>query len=338
MKKVLCFGELLLRLSPALNGAWIKQHGMPVYVGGAELNVAAALARWEIPVTYATALPDHYLSHEIATHLETQGIGTQTILYCGERIGMYFLPPGTDLKNAGVIYDRAHSSFAGLQPEQIDWDGLFQGITWFHFSAICPALNENIALVCEEALRVAGAKGIQVSIDLNYRAKLWQYGQSPVEVMHRLLPYCTVIMGNIWSANTLAGIPVDENIHPGATQETYLDHAAKTSAAIKEKYPNCQTVALTYRFEKGSGIDYFGTLNYRDKEYVSPIFTTRQILDKVGSGDCFMAGLIYGIYKEHLPQHIISFAAAAAFGKLLEYGDATQQSAPEVESLLKAYE
>ncbi|MBZ5856670.1 sugar kinase [Flavihumibacter profundi] len=338
MRKVFCFGELLLRLSPAPNGEWLRKHVVPVYAGGAELNVATALSRWGMPVRYFTALPDHYLSHDISDYLLQQGIDTSAIRYSGERIGTYYLPPGTDLKNSGVIYDRANSSFASLMPGQIEWEILFDGVEWFHFSAICPALNENLAKICEEALLVATKKGIRISVDLNYRAKLWQYGKKPVEIMDRLLPHCQLIMGNIWSANSLAGIPVDENIHPGATRDTYLDHAAKTALAIKEKYSACNSVALTYRFEKGNGIDYFGTLHLAGGNYCSPLFTTKQILDRVGSGDCFMGGLIYGIYNEHLPQHIISFAAAAAFGKLLEYGDATQQSASEVESLLKAYE
>lgn len=338
MEKVVCFGELLLRLSPVLNGDWLKKHNTPIFPGGAELNVAMALSRWSLPVKYVTALPDHYLTHEVVTYLQQQGIDTSGIIYSGSRIGTYYLPLGQDMKHTGVIYDRGHSSFAELVPGMINWDAIFDQVGWFHFSAICPAITEQTAAVCEEALAAAEKRSVRISIDLNYRAKLWQYGKNPVEIMHRLLPHCQFIMGNIWSANTLAGIPVDDDIHQGATQETYLNHAAKTAAAIKQAYPNCTTVALTYRFEKGEGIDYFGTLHLEKGDYCSPLFSTHLVLDRVGSGDCFMAGLIYGIYNEHRPQHIISFAAAAAFGKLQEYGDATYQTIAEVESLLKAYE
>ncbi|ULQ53557.1 sugar kinase [Flavihumibacter fluvii] len=338
MKKVLCFGELLLRLSPVLNGDWLRKHNTPIFPGGAELNVAMALSRWNLKVKYITALPDHYLSHEVLAHLQQQGIDTSGIVFSGRRIGTYYLPIGQDLRHTDVIYDREHSAFSEIKTGMINWDELFDQVGWFHFSAICPALNENVAEVCEEALQVAAKKGIRISLDLNYRAKLWQYGKNPVDIMHRLLPHCHLIMGNIWSANTLAGIPVDANIHQGANQDTYLDHAAKTATAIKQAYKNCETVALTYRFEKGEGIDYFGTLHLANGDYCSPLFSTPHVLDRVGSGDCFMAGLIYGIYNEHRPHHVISFAAAAAFGKLQEYGDATYQTIAEVESLLKAYE
>jgi 2-dehydro-3-deoxygluconokinase len=338
MKKVLCFGELLLRLSPVLNGDWLRKHNTPVFPGGAELNVAMALSRWHLKVKYITALPDHYLSHEVVTYLQQQGIDTSGIQYSGNRVGTYYLPIGQDLRHTAVIYDRDNSAFSELAPGKINWDLVFEDVSWFHFSAICPALNEQVADVCEEALQVAAKRGITVSLDLNYRAKLWQYGKDPVQIMRRLLPYCHLIMGNIWSANTLAGIPVDADIHQGANQDTYLNHAAKTAAAIKLAYPNCNIVALTYRFEKGEGIDYFGTLHLAKGDYCSPLFSTSHVLDRVGSGDCFMGGLIYGIYCEHRPQHIVSFAAAAAFGKLQEYGDATYQRIAEVESFLKAYE
>lgn len=338
MKKVLCFGELLLRLSPVLNGDWLRKHNTPIFPGGAELNVAMALSRWGLNVKYITVLPDHYLSKEVVTYLQQQGVDTSDISYAGKRIGTYYLPIGQDLRHTDVIYDREYSAFAEMTTGSINWDAVFDEVSWFHFSAICPALNERIADVCEEALKVAAKKGITVSLDLNYRAKLWQYGKNPVDIMHRLLPYCNLVMGNIWSANTLAGIPVDANIHQGANRDTYLDHAAKTAHAIRQAYPNCDTVSLTYRFEKGEGIDYFGTLHMAQGDYCSPLFSTPHVLDRVGSGDCFMGGLIYGIYSEHRPQHIVSFAAAAAFGKLQEYGDATYQTIAEVESLLKAYE
>jgi 2-dehydro-3-deoxygluconokinase len=338
MKKVVCFGELLLRFSPVLNGDWLRKHNTPIFPGGAELNVAMALSRWNLPVQYLTALPNHYLSQEVLVYLQQQRIDTSKVLLNGHRIGTYYLPIGQDLRHTDVLYDRNNSSFSELLPGTINWDEVFEDAAWFHFSAICPALNEQIAAVCEEALQVAAKKGIRVSIDLNYRAKLWQYGKSPVEIMQKLLPYCQLVMGNIWSANSLAGIPVDADIHQGANQDTYLNHAAKTASAIKAAYPNCQTVALTYRFEKGDGIDYFGTLHLPNGDYASPLFSTPHVLDRVGSGDCFMAGIIYGIYNEHRPHHVVSFAAAAAFGKLQEYGDATYQTAAEIESLLKAYE
>src|SRR5947209_8078822 len=151
MNKVLCFGELLLRMSPQLEGAWIKNASMPVYLGGSESNTANALSLWGVPVTYCSALPDHALSKDIMAELQEKNIDTSRIIRQGNRIGCYYLPQGRDLKHEAVIYDRAHSSFSELQPGQIDWESFFEDVIWFHFSAISPALTENMALVCREA-------------------------------------------------------------------------------------------------------------------------------------------------------------------------------------------
>src|SRR4030095_15266609 len=185
---------------------------MPVYVGGAELNAARALARWEMPVKYISAIPDHYLSKEIIDELQHEKIDTSSINFSGERIGIYYLPQGADLKNTGVIYHLANSSFAQLRPGMIDLKNALKDADWFHFSAICPALNENVVAVCKEGLEAASQMGLTISIDLNYRSKLWKYGKRPAEVMPDLVQHANLIMGNIWAANDLLGIPVDSNI------------------------------------------------------------------------------------------------------------------------------
>lgn len=335
---VFCFGELLLRMSPVLNREWIKTNTMPVFVGGAELNVATALARWGLPTQYSTALPDNYLSKEICDEINTKKIDTSAVHLSGNRIGVYYLPQGADLKNAGVIYDRAYSSFGSLQPGMIDWDSVLKDASWFHFSAISPALNENVVAVCKEGAAAAVARGITVSIDLNYRAKLWQYGKGPVEVMPELAQYCDVIMGNIWAANSLLGIPVDPNIHIENKKSELLQHAVTTSEAIQKQYPKCKVVANTFRFDQGDGgILYYAALYTGGKLYHTAELTAAKIIDKVGSGDCFMAGLIYGLYQEHAAQRVIDVAAQAAFGKLMEKGDATNQEMSAILAQLKQY-
>ena len=337
MSKVFCFGEILLRLSPALQGGWLRQNTMSAFIGGAELNVAAALAQWNIPVIYCSALPDNYLSHEIISDLQQKDIDTSAFHFSGNRIGIYYLPQGADLKHKGVIYDRANSSFADLKPGMINWDEALKDVSWFHFSAISPAISDNTADVCEEALKAATAKGITISVDLNYRSKLWQYGKKPAEVMPLLVEYCDVIMGNVWAANTLLGIHVDENIHNNTSKEAYLTHSLKSSQDIQRKFTKCTAVANTFRFDyKEKGIRYFTALYQNGKQISSQEFYADTITDKVGSGDCFMAGLIYGLYKNHSQQNIINFAASAAYGKLFETGDATSQDVKTVEERLQA--
>ena len=337
MNKIVCFGELLLRLSPDAAGNWIQSGNMPVYVGGAELNVATALANWQLPVKYCTALPDNVLSQHLHTYLQQRRIDDSSIHQSGNRIGTYYLPQGSDLKHAAVIYDRAHSSFAQLKSGMIDWNNVLSDVSWFHFSAITPALNENLVAVCKEALEVATAKGITISVDLNHRAKLWQWGKKPYEVMPHLVEHCNVIMGNIWSAESLLNIPVDENVHAKAGKENYLQHALQTAHQIMKTYPQCTTVAQTFRFDEEDGIRYYGTIDTGKKQYVSEEFSSQKITDKAGSGDCFMAGLIYGMKQNFSLQTTVNFAAAAAFGKLHETGDSTKQTAADVENIINKF-
>ncbi|MVN20072.1 sugar kinase [Mucilaginibacter arboris] len=334
MSKILSFGELLLRICPDTEGNWLKENSLPFYVGGAELNVATALALWDLPSAYLTALPENMLSEQIVQYLQERKVDTSAIIYQGNRIGTYYLPKGKDLKNAGVIYDRAYSSYAELQPGTIDWNAVFEDVSWFHFSAICPAITQNVADVCEEALKVASQKNIFISLDLNYRAKLWKYGKQPIEIMPNLAQYCDLIMGNVWAANQMLGTAVDENIHEIGTKENYLNHAIKTSEALIKTYPKCKYVANTFRFGD-PGIQYYTTLYTDGKLEVSKEYSAAHIVDKVGSGDCFMAGLIYGLYQKQPVKEALEFATAAAYGKLFIESDATTMSADEVKKIIK---
>lgn len=325
---VFCFGEILLRMSPVLNRIWIHEASMPVYVGGAELNVATALAKWELPVKYCTAMPDNYFSREITTELREKNIDISAIHFSGDRIGMYYLPQGADLKNAGVIYDRTHSSFAALQPGMINWDEVLKECSWFHFSAISPALNENAALVCKEAVKAASARGIKISVDLNYRAKLWQYGKQPPDVMPELVQYCDVIMGNLWAVESLLGISSPIKSSEGKTNEELMDATRHSMLQLHKHYSKAAAFAYTFRLQN----DYFAVLQHGAEMAVSKKFVIGKVVDRVGSGDCFMAGLVYGLYHQRQPKDIIDFAAAAAVGKLYETGDATGQTAKQVKA------
>ena len=328
MSKVFCFGELLLRYSPRLNQEWIREASMPVYIGGAELNTAIALSRWGIDVSYMTALPDHYLSAEIIQHINEKGINASDILFQHGRVGSYYLPQGQDLKAAGVIYDRSHSSFANLKKGMINWKEVLSGHTWFHFSAITPALSQELADVCKEAAEAASEMGLTVSIDLNYRAKLWQYGKQPSEVMPELVRYCNVVMGNVWAAEKMLDIRVNDGIEQ--SRELCLKQAEETSSAIAKKFTGCTTIANTFRFDEGEGIRYYAALYNNHELCSSTERITEKIIDKVGSGDTFMAGLIFGSLENMLAQETIDFATAAAFDKLFIKGDSTLSSVDQI--------
>lgn len=331
MKKVLCFGEILLRLSPAANGQWLEQNHMPVFMGGAELNAATALAVWQHPVKYFTAMPDNGLSKDIAAYLSKKSIDTSAIHYSGNRIGLYYLQQGTDMKNAGTVFDRAGSSFATLETGVVNWNEVLQDVQWLHFSAIAPAVSESGATLCLEALKAASSKGIKISVDLNYRALLWKYGKDPKKVMKTLLPYCNLVMGNIWAANTLLGIELDNGL---IESERYAEHAMKTANNIMQQYPACTAVANTFRFDEGKGIRYFAVFNDTTTQAVSKIFRTDTVIDKVGSGDCFMAGLIHSALSGYSNEETINYAAAAAFGKLQEKGDTTSNTVAAIKNII----
>ena len=338
MNKVLCFGELLLRFSPSPNGEWLSSNQMPVFVGGAELNVATALSTWGVPVKYCTAVPDHAVVRDILSYLEKKNIDTSSVLFSGDRLGLYYLSTGSDMKSAATIFDRKDSSFATLDTGIINWDAILQDVSWFHFSAIAPGLSKSAAALCKEALEAASSRNIPISVDLNYRPLLWKYGCSPQEIMPALVRYCDVVMGNLWSANTLLGIPLDTSLEKNPTFNTYLAHATATATAILSNNPACKYVANTFRFhENQHAVHYYATLNTAQGQTVSPTFNTQQIVDKVGSGDCFMAGLIYGMIHKHQPADIISFAAAAAFGKLHEKGDTTSNSISAIQQLISQH-
>lgn len=336
MGKVLSFGELLLRICPDSGGEWLEENKLPFYVGGAELNVATALALWDIPSAYFTALPENFMSEQIINYMDNCTIDTSKIYHGGDRIGLYYLPKGKDLKNAGVIYDRANSAFASLKTNTINWDKVLEDIDWFHFSAICPALNQEAANVCLEAVKAASERGITISIDLNFRAKLWQYGKQPVEIIPQLAHYCDLIMGNIWAAEKMLGITLPDFIHETDNKNTYLEQAKTTSEQIIKTYPKCKWVANTFRFDYKQGINYYTALYTANEFLVSKAYTSEKILDKVGSGDCFMAGLIYGFYQNNDPLETLNFATAAAFNKLFIPSDCTTATVADIQKTLAA--
>jgi len=332
---ILSFGELLIRLCPDADGQWLDEQQLSFYVGGAELNVANALALWQVPVKYFTALPDNNLSAQVVRYLQKKGIDTSVINFSGERIGLYYLTVGQDLKNASLIYDRAGSSFSKLKTGSLDWDKILQGVGWFHFSAICPAISQNVADICLEAVEAASKKGITISVDLNYRSKLWQYGKTPLQVMPELVAHCDVVMGNVWAGELMLGIDVIPDIHDAGQKDVYLQQSLKTSQRIIEQFPLCRAVANTFRFDASNDIKYYTTLYTDNQLYHSAEFETNQVADKAGSGDCFMAGLIYGFYNQLPLQETLDFATAAAFQKLFIKGDATGSTIADIKKAMK---
>ncbi|WP_270088252.1 sugar kinase [Sphingobacterium sp. SYP-B4668] len=324
LKKVLSFGELLIRLQ-ATSDSFFETTGnnhLQIFPGGSEANVAVTLAQLGVPTSYLSATPDHVLAQEIKSKLNSYGIDTSKIKMQGDRLGSYFLLSANGLSKGEVIYDRKYSSFSQLTPQDLNWDELLEGIDWFHFTALTPSLNEGLAMICKQALEVAVKKEITISVDLNYRNRLWQYGKEPIEVMPELAKYADVIMGNIWAANKMLGTSIDDTLDRHTSKEAYAEYSKISAKEIFEKYPKCKHVSNTFRFMDNPKHNlFYGTYHTRDTDKVSDTFETNQVVDRIGSGDAFMGGLIYAIITDSTPQEIIDIATQAGYQKLAVEGD-----------------
>lgn len=312
--RILCFGELLFRLIPHL-----KDHTARIYPGGAEANVAAALGTWGVPTDYVSCVPANRIADDVLHELQRCNVNTQKVARGGDRLGFYYAMPGADLKSSSVVYDRKFSSFSKLKPGDINWKELLKDVTWFHWSAITPALSENLAAVCEEALIEAQRLGITISVDLNYRSLLWK-DRDPHEVMIPLLKYCNVVMGNLWSAEKLAGMKLPQ-LKEGSEDKLYVEAALISSKQLKREFPQCSQVAYTFRFNDQEGIRYFSTLFENKSMFTSTKFSSAHVVERVGTGDSFMAGLIYANVHQLSSQARIDRATRCGFSKFFVEGD-----------------
>lgn len=324
-KKVICFGEILIRLQAKQNHFFGNDCSIKNYFGGSEMNVAATLAHLGIPTKLVSALPNHAISQEILSVLDSKHIDISQVLFQGERMGTYYLLSQNGLSTGEVIYDRKFSAFEQLQVTDLDWDEIFKECDWFHFSAITPALNEHLVAILKVALQKATALGLTISVDLNYRNRLWQYGLSPCKVMPELVQYAHVIMGNVWASHIMLGTYLNKSVNADTDKKDLITYAEEIAKSIFNAYPQCQWIANTFRFIKHPRHNlFFGTLHTPTDYYTSETFESDDVVDRIGSGDAFMGGLIYAIRKKYIPQEIIDTATQKGFEKLFIEGDFIQ--------------
>lgn len=334
-QKVVCFGEIMMRLSPPGFQRFVQARSFDLVFGGGEANVAVSLANYGIPVEYVTRLPKNDLGDACLMFLRQFGVGASHILRGGDRIGIYFLEMGVMQRSSKVIYDRDGSSIATIAPGMINWDKVFEGATWFHWTGITPAIAKGLAEVCLEAIKKAKEKGLTVSCDLNYRAKLWKWGKTASEVMPELVSYADVAIGNEEDAEKVFGIKAAEaDITAGKVEgEQYREVAAK----LVERFPNLQKVAITLRGSLSASHNTWSGLLYDGKQaYLAPVFQVTHMVDRVGGGDAFAGGLIYGLltYGADL-QKALHCAVAASCLKHSIFGDFNLVGIAEVEQLMK---
>lgn len=335
MHKVITFGEIMLRLSPPGWKRFSQANSFDVIYGGGESNVAVSLANYGIASTFVTRLPENDLGDCALMELRKRGVDTSKIVRGGERLGIYFLETGAMARGSKVVYDRAHSAISSIASGMIDWEEVFDGATWFHWTGITPAISQGAADVCLEAIQAANRLGITVSTDLNYRKKLWKYGQEPHEVMPALVAGCDVILGNEEDAEK------HFDIHPDGvdvTQGESMDAAAYESVCkqLMERFPRCKKVIVTLRGSiSASHNTWSGTLYDGQKMYTTRTYQLSHIVDRVGGGDSFMGGLIYGLLNyDGDDQRALNFAVAASALKHSIFGDANLSTVAEVEKLM----
>lgn len=335
MKKVVTFGEIMLRLSPPGFLRFQQAGSFDVIYGGGESNVAVSLAQFGIPSTFVTRLPDNDIGRCAMMSLRKKGVNTDEIVYGGERLGIYFLETGAVSRGSKVIYDRAHSAISTIKSGMIDWEKVFDDAQWFHWTGITPAISQGAADVCLEAIQAANELGVTVSTDLNYRKKLWNYGKEPGEVMPALVEGCDVILGNEEDAEKHFGIhPAEVDVTQGDTVEA--EAYRSTCTQLMERFPRAQKVITTLRGSiSASHNSWSGVLYNGDEFLTAPTYQITHIVDRVGGGDSFMAGIIYSLVTEpDDDQRALEFAVAASCLKHTIYGDANLSTVDEVEKLM----
>jgi len=333
-KKIVTFGEIMMRLSPPGFQRFSQARSFDVVYGGGEANVAVSLANYGLPVEYVTRLPGNDIGDACIAFLRQYGVGIQHIVRGGERLGIYFLEMGSMQRGSKVIYDRAYSAISTIEPGTVDWKAVFADADWFHWTGITPAISESTASACLEAVKTAKDMGLTVSCDLNYRKKLWKWGKTPSEVMPELVGYCEVAIGNEEDADKVFGIRAPESDITAGKVEAgkYLYVCEK----LAERFPNLKTIAITLRSSiSASHNAWSGVLWHAGEFYQGPNFNITHIVDRVGGGDAFMGGLIYGLrtYGEDF-QKTLDFAVAASCLKHSIFGDFNLVTVEEVEKLM----
>lgn len=335
-KKIVTFGEIMLRLAPEGFKRFSQASTFEVIYGGGESNVAVSLANYGLPTEFVTRLPDNDIGDCAVMEMRKRGVGTQHIVRGGERLGIYFLEMGAVSRGSKVVYDRAHSGMATIEKGMIDWEAVLADAAWFHWTGITPAISQGAADACLEAIQTANRLGVTVSTDLNYRKNLWNYGKKPSEVMPDLVAGCDVILGNEEDAEK------HFDIHPegvDVTQGDTIDAQAYTSVCqqLMKRFPRAKKAIITLRGSiSASHNTWSGVLYDGKKLYESPTYQITHIVDRVGGGDSFMGGLIYGLLNyEGNDQKALDFAVAASCLKHTIYGDANLVTVDEVEKLMK---
>ena len=330
--KYLTFGEIMLRLKSPGHERFFQSPMLEATFGGGEANVAVSLANYGEDVGFLSVLPKNAIGDECIKELRRFGVDTSRVVRGGERLGIYFLETGANQRPSKVVYDRAYSAIAMAKPGDIDWEKTFAGVEWFHITGITPAISESAMELSLESVKEAKKRGITVSCDLNYRKNLWKYGKKASEVMRELAKYVDVAIANEEDVQKSLEITTDVNVESGELDRSkYKALGDKVLAA----YPDMKMIAITLRESKSADWNgWAACLNDREHFYESKRYEIRDIIDRVGGGDSFAGGLIYGLNNYESRQQALEFAVAASCLKHSILGDFNRVDVAEVEKLM----
>ncbi|MCG8502045.1 MAG: sugar kinase [Firmicutes bacterium] len=330
-KKVVTFGEIMLRLQTPDHQRFVQAKSFDVVYGGGEANVAVSLANYGMNAAFVTKLPQNPIGDVCRNELRKYGVDTQYIARGGERLGIYFVEKGASQRASNVVYDRAHSAIATAASGDFDWKAVFEGAEWFHFTGITPAISDSAAALCLEACKAAKEAGVQVSCDLNFRKKLWT-SEKANKVMSELMPYVDVAIANEEDAEKVFGIKAQEtDITSGHLSDEGYQEVCKK---LVDKF-GFKKVAITLRESLSASVNNWSALLYDGEAFYKSKKYNIMIVDRVGGGDSFGAGLIYALLNEYGMQDTIEFAVAASCLKHTIEGDCNLVSVDEVKNLMK---
>ena len=335
MAKVVTFGEIMLRLKSPAYERFFQSPALEATFGGGEANVSVSLANYGMDTSFVTVLPKNDIAEACIRELRGFGVDTTKIVRGGNRVGIYYLETGAVQRPSKVIYDRAGSSIAEAKPGDIDWDKTLEGATWFHFTGITPAISQGAADLCLEALKACKERGIHVSCDLNYRKNLWKYGKRADEVMTELVKYVDTVIANEEDFQKALCLKAESqaDVEEG---ELNIDNYKAIASLAMETYPNIKRVAITLRESKSANHNDWRACLYNGKDFfLSRKYSITDIVDRVGGGDSFGGGLIYGLNNYDNEQDALEYAVAASCLKHTIIGDYNRVSVAEVESLMK---
>lgn len=324
--KIITFGEMMMRLSPPNFQRFEQATTLEIIFGGCESNVSVALASWGAKVAHISRFPTNPLGNSALQFLQHKGVSTNFIQLKGERLGLYFLENGVAMRSGRIVYDRYRSAFAEIEVGSFDWEEIFKEASWFHWSGITPALSAGCAEECKRALEVARKKNLFISADVYYRSNLWKYGKKPAEIMPELVQHCDLVLANEQNMEEIFGVTIEKTANPFIT----------SSEKMMKKFPQISKIVDTERISISASHNQIKAKMFNGTNLLATDFQDIDpIVDRIGGGDAFMAGLIYGLTTYQDEQKALDFGICASALKHTIEGDANLITVAEVETLMK---